>query len=354
VTRTRIGAAPALLALALLLTLPGGSGGDSSSPTWAGTWSTDFGEMTLDAGGSGDYVSPFGPNSSGTVEGNVDGRVNTGRWKQPNSSGTFIFTMSGDGLSFTGDWQYDGGGCGSSCGWNGECTAGPCLENDDPPPQMNQCEITAGDARASAKCNPKSLPFGSDVSVPAPGESKPVEVSPERIPATADEVAVALRELIEEEEKNELKAALVLALEKDPKLGDAFFGCLLIGSQLRESEGLRTDDEGALLKACKRLLIDNTARPGAAAAGCDAVFVPAFAKGEKVTKRRRRRVVNAVEDRLAFGCKQRPGRLSLSIRARKGKTLRSVTGRRIRAVAGRRLRQGSPSDQRLGVRWRDS
>ncbi len=70
-SRTRTGAALALLALALLA-LPGGSSGDASSPTWAGTWDTDFGEMTLGAGGSGSYVSPYGPNSSGTVDGNVE------------------------------------------------------------------------------------------------------------------------------------------------------------------------------------------------------------------------------------------------------------------------------------------
>ena len=39
--------------------------------------------MKLDAGGSGNYVSPFGPGSSGSISGNVDGRVNQGTWDQP-------------------------------------------------------------------------------------------------------------------------------------------------------------------------------------------------------------------------------------------------------------------------------
>ena len=66
-SRTRTGAALALLALALLA-VPGGSSGDSSNPTWAGTWDTDFGEMRLDAGGSGRYEG----SSSGTIDGTVD------------------------------------------------------------------------------------------------------------------------------------------------------------------------------------------------------------------------------------------------------------------------------------------
>ena len=91
-SRTRTGAALALLALALLA-LPAGSSADSSNPTWAGTWDTDFGEMTLDAGGSGTRHA-VRPGSSGTIDGNVDGRVNQGTWDQPGNphlSGKFKF-----------------------------------------------------------------------------------------------------------------------------------------------------------------------------------------------------------------------------------------------------------------------
>jgi hypothetical protein len=100
--------------------------------TWAGTWSSDFGELQLDAGGSGTY----GGSSGGTMNGHVTGNVNEGTWhrnvQDPDNNtdnGTFKWTMSADGQSFSGEWHYDTGGCGSSCGWSGTCLAGECLQN---------------------------------------------------------------------------------------------------------------------------------------------------------------------------------------------------------------------------------
>ena len=96
--------------------------------TWAGIWNSDFGQLTLSAGGSGAYTG-FNP---GTVSGSVTGNVDKGTWNQPGTppkSGTFTFTMSPDGQSFTGEWAYASGGCGSTCGWNGVCQSGECLKN---------------------------------------------------------------------------------------------------------------------------------------------------------------------------------------------------------------------------------
>jgi hypothetical protein len=66
----------------------------------------------------------------------VTGNVNEGTWhrnvQDPDNNtdnGTFKWTMSADGQSFTGEWHYDTGGCGSTCGWSGTCTAGQCLQN---------------------------------------------------------------------------------------------------------------------------------------------------------------------------------------------------------------------------------
>ena len=101
---------------------------DAAVNTWAGVWNSDFGRMTLDAGGSGSYEG-FNP---GTLSGNVTGNVNQGTWNQPGNppkGGTFKFTLSPGGLSFTGEWAYDAGGCGTACGWNGTCIEGPCLKN---------------------------------------------------------------------------------------------------------------------------------------------------------------------------------------------------------------------------------
>ena len=41
--------------------------------------------------------------------------------------------MSGNGLTFTGDWEYDQGGCGCSCGWNGECRRAPASRTTTSP-----------------------------------------------------------------------------------------------------------------------------------------------------------------------------------------------------------------------------
>jgi hypothetical protein len=122
----------AVLASVLLASL--GSASASAANTWAGTWTSSFGRLTLGAGGSGSYEG-FNP---GTVTGKVTGNVNKGTWDQPGTppkNGTFTFTLSGDGRSFTGDWAYGppGGGCGSACGWNGTCIEGACLKNGATP-----------------------------------------------------------------------------------------------------------------------------------------------------------------------------------------------------------------------------
>ena len=96
--------------------------------TWSGVWNSDFGPLTLDAGGSGSYTG-FSP---GTVSGSVKGNVDKGTWSQPGTppkTGTFEFTMSSSGQSFTGTWAYTSGGCGTACGWNGTCLSGDCLKN---------------------------------------------------------------------------------------------------------------------------------------------------------------------------------------------------------------------------------
>jgi hypothetical protein len=360
---TRIGAALALLALALLLTLPAGASADSSSPTWAGTWDTDFGEMTLNAGGAGSYTG-FSP---GTVSGPADGRVNEGTWYQPGDpprSGPYKFTMSGNGLFFTGVWAYAQGGCGSACGWNGECKAGACLKNDDPPPTQPPPCGGSSIARAAAKtCDLGKLPFGSEFSVPGPSRGETVNISPKPVLANAVEVWAAIRDLLILQEQAEIIVAITLAGGGDIEIGtknveEALDGCVLMGEGILGSKAsVHAESRFALVRACGRLLLDEAIRGGhartAAADGCNAVFVPAFAKDRKVTKRMRRRAVAQAKSLIAMSCKQRrPGRLSVSVRARgRGATLREVTGRRLGAKVARRVSKGAP-EQRLGVRWR--
>lgn len=124
--KMRLLSAVTVMSGALLASL--GMSSASAANTWAGVWNSSFGRMTLDAGGSGSYEG-FNP---GTVSGMVDGNVNGGTWTQPGNptkSGTFKFILSADGLSFTGDWEYSTGGCGTACGWNGDCFSGPCKDN---------------------------------------------------------------------------------------------------------------------------------------------------------------------------------------------------------------------------------
>ncbi len=117
----------AALAILVLGSLAGA--GATASNTWAGVWNTDFGPMTLNAGGSGGYKGYSPGTISGTIKPN---RVLQGTWNQPGDppkKGTFKFVMSSDGRSFTGAWAYSSGGCGSACGWSGTCAQGACLKN---------------------------------------------------------------------------------------------------------------------------------------------------------------------------------------------------------------------------------
>ncbi len=124
-----------VIALAALLVFPFGSSGRAvADNTWAGTWNTDFGKMTLGAGGSGTYAG-FSP---GSLSGTITKNVLKGTWTQPGDppkTGTFTFTMSSDGRSFSGVWAYESGGCGTACGWSGTCVAGACLKNGTNPTQ---------------------------------------------------------------------------------------------------------------------------------------------------------------------------------------------------------------------------
>src|SRR3954467_905505 len=140
--------------------LGGGPAGAGAANTFAGTWDSDFGPLTLDAAGSGSYVGSNG----GTVSGHVTGNVDEGTWYQPGTpprQGTFKFTLGFDGRSFAGDWHYDTGGCGSACGWNGRCVSGPCLSNGT--------ASTSCGTRAHAAAGDCATPLAPHTHPPAPG-----------------------------------------------------------------------------------------------------------------------------------------------------------------------------------------
>ena len=226
--------------------------------------------------------------------------------------------------------------------------------------QFTACTGSGASAYVAADCD--KLPFGSEFTLKAPGEKSPVDVSPKKTPGTAEEVFAAFREFVlaraeeEEQKRNDIIATTTLAVEQDPELERLVSICVLLGIDLINEKSVpRFGSATALTEACRRLLIKNTSSgriaAHAAANGCEAVFVPAFRKGEKVTKRMRRRAVAAARRQLNVSCTSRAGRLSASIKARHGKKLREVTQPRLRTFVGRRLTQGSVEEHRLAVRW---
>ena len=74
--------------------------------SWTGAWEItgDWEAAVLTQ--SGNDVS--GKYEEGEISGTVLGNVLTGTWSQTGSSGSFEFTMSADGLSFTIKWKYEG------------------------------------------------------------------------------------------------------------------------------------------------------------------------------------------------------------------------------------------------------
>lgn len=90
---------------------------------FAGTWDTDFGEMTAVVRGEtllGTYRRA-GASRPGVVEGTVKGREMTGTWRSDLGRGGVHLVLQGDGQRFSGTWgskpeEVDGSGL-----WRGRC-----------------------------------------------------------------------------------------------------------------------------------------------------------------------------------------------------------------------------------------
>jgi hypothetical protein len=126
---------PALTALAAAVTLalvPPASA-QVVPNTWSGTWSTNYGTMTLTQ--SGNSVKGTYTYDDGHLSGTLSLGELTGRWDEaptragPNDAGPFRFVLVGDGKSFSGDWRHDGDPASVRNPWNGTCTSGECLKN---------------------------------------------------------------------------------------------------------------------------------------------------------------------------------------------------------------------------------
>jgi hypothetical protein len=363
---TRIGAALALLALALLA-LPGGSSGDSSSPTWEGTWSSTFGDIKMTASGSGTY-----PNC-GTISGSIsgdEGRTNKGTWQECSSNGKYEFHMSGSGLTF--DGSYTRGESDSCvfppCTWDGTCISGACLENDDPAPaRPPHCGAASFLADAAAEgCDLGSLPIGKRVTVDSPKPGKTKDISPREIP----ELNRLILEILAEQEAERLAAALAAKFGAKEAHG-LIAGCFVVAQGGFEEEHIQFDKNGlietkkvlsregmvAIYNACARLLLSPeppasaARRARVAATGCRVIVVPVFEKGTKVTKRRRKQARAAILEQVKPSCDDKRKGFTASLKARgKGATLNRVTGKNIGAPLAR-LSDTPANGRRVSVRW---
>ena len=346
-SRSRIGAALALLALALL-TLPAGASGDSSNPTWAGTWDSDFGEMTLDAGGSGNYVSPYGAGSSGTISGNVDGRVNRARGSNPTRAEVQVHDerqrvvvhrrlgVRQRRLRVVLRLERD-------------CNEGACLENDDrPPAQPPRCggprrrAFVAAKTATSARCR-----SAQRVQVDLRrARVKTKDISP-KARRPAGEVQAVILEILAEQEAERMVAAIAAKFEAKERR--PISGCFVVMGGSRGSLADRVPSEvsnGAALpsstpahgccyrpKPARRPA--GTARRGRLQGGHHGARLR---KGNKVTKRMRKRDGAAIRERVKASC-EASGRGSPAV---------ALNARRKGATMNERDRPTAPAQRRAG------
>ncbi|MGE5404556.1 MAG: hypothetical protein ACM3PP_06420 [Candidatus Saccharibacteria bacterium] len=98
----------------------------STSGPWAGAWNCIWGEakFIMNLTGSGNQVTgTYGWRNGRITNATIDGNVLKGTWTettatQTEESGTFEFTLSADGKSFTGKWRYGTSGDWETVTWN--------------------------------------------------------------------------------------------------------------------------------------------------------------------------------------------------------------------------------------------
>jgi hypothetical protein len=285
---------------------------NAAGNTWAGTWDSDFGKLTLDAGGSGSYDG----STDGTVSGHVTGNVDEGTWTQPGNptlEGTFKFTLSGDGQTFTGDWAYKSGGCGMGCGWNGRCISGACLMNGTQKPP-NPCGGVSSFARsAAADCPTRTLtePIAGGIA----------KVSSPTLGRGASKLGITVRST-----GGKLTETTIVAegeVRRGDRIGEAVAACWLIGPEALDygSPGLKAN----FLRHFKQTFVEADA---AKSLDLCIVLVRELAKS----------LVRRMDDparSAASTCQAK--RLGIAMRVRKGRIVaaRPVTSQRLPSTAVR-------------------
>lgn len=236
---------------------------------------------------------------------------------------------------------------------SGEPPADPPSQAAD---QRNACAYGGTRAVAALKyCELGALPLGTDVDIAGRPGGRTIEFLAEPMPATTEEIRIALRDAILELEHEALLAAIALRLKQEPGLGDAFSGCVVVGSLGLVSARKHVE---AVIEACKKIVLDApAAKPAAlgpvariAAKGCSATFVPVYRKGRKVTQRQRKRAIAAAKRQLRVACTAGRGTLSATIRhRRKGKRLPLAANRKVGVSAAPTNKPGATPRLRVRV-----
>lgn len=101
--------------------------------SYSGTWSTNWGPMTLTQ--VGNSVTGTYEHDSGRINGTVSGGVFRGKWseapsyQEPDDAGDEEFNLSSDCNELTGHWGY--GSTGNMSEWNGTRTTGTASDTQD-------------------------------------------------------------------------------------------------------------------------------------------------------------------------------------------------------------------------------
>ncbi len=106
--------------------------------SWAGTWKTNWGDMTLTQNGSS--VSGSYNWNGGKISGTVSGNVLSGTWTQTNGKGKFRFVMSSDGKAFTGTYGYNDAEP-KSGSWDGTRDKASVIDNGDKKPSASLSNV---------------------------------------------------------------------------------------------------------------------------------------------------------------------------------------------------------------------
>lgn len=140
---------------------------------WSGSWATKWrgGGARLEMSQTGNRVTGTYPLYGGRIDAVVDGRHLKGTWTEDERAGGFDFTLSRDGISFTG--FYDSGEW-----WTGERTTEPperALENLTSPREAFRSFVEASNAVRAGRFDAAAvavdaMDFGPDGAAMLPGQ----------------------------------------------------------------------------------------------------------------------------------------------------------------------------------------